>query len=234
VLEVERVGSLTRIRNASSGATRWCAYRKGFLTVDLENASHRAAADNALVGFQTVSNLTLATARSIAAIPIQGIRNDGNRRFAFDGVEYRKLPAELHAEFEAPDPGGPVGASLVLFTPGFRRGHPPLTDCSVIGEEIPHGSQFSASFQFGCWTSIRLEEIDPEFAYPDLGGERGRIHLRCRVFDESGEAHGGVHGILVQTDATGATSSVCLETTGVAGCPVSLRLGDPARAFTTP
>jgi len=234
VLEVERVGSLTRIRNTASGATRWCAYRKGFVTVDLENASHRAVADNALVGWETVSNDTAATTRSIAAIPVQGIRNDGNRRFAFDGLEYKKLPSELHTEFEAPDPGGPVGADLVLFTPNFRRGHPPLTDCSVIGEELPGGSQFSASFQFGCWTSIPLAEIDPEFAYPDLGSERGRIRLRCRVFDASGEAHGGVHGLLVQTDEAGATSSVCLETTGTAGCPVTLRLADPARVFSSP
>ena len=121
-------------------------------------------------------------------------------------------------------PGGPVGARLVLFTPGFRRGHPPLTDCSVIGREVPGGSQFSSSFQFGCWTSIRLEEIHPEFAYPDLGSERGRIDLRCRVFDETGEAHGGVHGVLVQTDENGAESSACVIPATPAAAPSSSAL----------
>jgi hypothetical protein len=107
----------------------------------------------------------------------------------------------------------PIDAALVLFTLAFERQIPPFTDCSVIGYDA-FEDQFSNSFQFGCWTIVRLEDIDPEFAYPNLGGaagdyqEHGWLQLACTVAgtgsSNTGSIAGGVHGLIAQYAATGA------------------------------
>jgi hypothetical protein len=224
-LVVSRVGELTRIRNLETGSTRYCAHRIGFITVDAEDASRRVVTDNVLAGKQTVVNSTAGTSYVVPALAIQGKKGDGNRTFAFDGAEYRKLPAYLDAEFEV------AGDSrLVLFTLGFRRQQPPLVDCSVIGRALPHGGQFSSSFQFGCHASIPLGEIDPELTDPHLGSDRGTMRISCTVYGTggSGIAGGGVHGILVRSDGAGLVEGALLEASPSAGCPTTFRLTDPA------
>ncbi len=228
-LALTRQGQLTRIENLETGSVRWCSQRVGFLTVDVEDSTHHVRTDNVLTGSQEVVNQTTGSTFSVPAISIQGRTGDGNRTFSFDGAEYRKFPSYVEVEFEAPDPSGPVTANLVLLTLGFRRQQPPRTDCSVIGWDVPLGRQFSNSLQFGCFASVRLQDIDPQFVYPNLGSERGRVRLRCTVQggDDNGLVGGGVHGILVQTDAAGVASGRLLEPSPSAGCPMTLRLASP-------
>jgi hypothetical protein len=156
-----------------------------------------------------VIDYTNGTAMSVPAISVQGESGDGDRSFAFDGAEYRKFPSVVGADFIAPDWTNGIDASLVLFTLGFDRQFPPLTDCSVIGFDA-FEEQFSNSFQFGCWTIRDLEDIDPEFAYPYLGAsfdqqEHGWVQLTCTVFGtgNNGVIDGGVHGAITQSAPTG-------------------------------
>ena len=143
------------------------------------------------------------------AIPFQGLfSGDGNREFAFDDVEYAKLPRVIAADFVAQDDF--MAAELVLFTLNFRRQHPPEVDCSVTGFDADE-NPFSRSIQFGCWDWLTLGEISPEFAYPNLGlfangDTHGWLQLNCRVdlnpaAADGFEADGGVHGAIIQFQA---------------------------------
>ena len=185
-LVLTREHNVTIIRNLDTGAQRSCSQFIGFVTVDVEDANHNVLTDNILLGEEVVVDYANGAALSVEAISIQGENGDGNRTFAFDGLEYRKFPSVLGADFLAPDYQGPLSAWLVLFTLAFDRGYAPLTDCSVIGFDA-YESQFSASWQFGCWTAVPLQEIDPEFAYPFLGdaaqqNDHGWLQLSCSVF----------------------------------------------------
>ncbi len=204
-----RQGAVTIIRNMDTGAQRTCSQFEGFVTVDVEDFQHNVLTDNILLGEEVVVDYANGAAYSVEAISIQGETGDGNRYFAFDGVEYRKFPSVVGADFLAPDYQGLLDGALVLFTLAFDRQFPPLTDCSVIGFDA-FESQFSNSFQFGCWTTARLEDIDPEFTYPFLGDvfdqqEHGWVQLTCTIFGTgpNGVVEGGVHGAIVQSAAAG-------------------------------
>lgn len=212
-LVLTRDGDVTHIINLDTGHSRSCSQNVGFVTVDVEDSNHNVLTDNILLGSEVVVDYTNGSATSVPAISIQGENGNGDRFFAFDGNEYRKFPSVVGADFLAPDFNGPVDAALVLFTLAFDRQFPPLTDCSVIGYDA-FEDQFSNSFQFGCWTIARLQDIDPEFAYPFLGGgagnnqEHGWLQLTCSVFgtgaSNTGIIAGGVHGAILQYADGGA------------------------------
>lgn len=212
-LVLTRNGNQTDIVNLDSGARRSCSQFIGFVTVDVEDAAHNVLTDNILLGSEVVVDYTGGSALSVPAISIQGETGNGDRFFAFDGVEYRKFPSVVGADFLAPDANhGLVDAALILFTLAFERQVPPFTDCSVIGYDA-FEDQFSNSFTFGCWTLARLEDIDPEFAYPNLGGqagdyqEHGWVQLSCTVQGtgaSNGIIAGGVHGMIAQYVAQNA------------------------------
>ncbi len=201
----------TQILNLDSGARRACSQKVGFVTVDVEDSDHNVLTDNILLGSEVVVNYEDGSAYSVPAVSIQGESGNGDRSFAFDGSEYRKFPSVLGADFLAPDfDDGFLDGSLVLFTLAFDHQFPPLTDCSVIGFDA-FESQFSNSFQFGCWTAINLDDIDPEFDFPFLGDafdyqEHGWLQLTCNVYGtgKNGVVCGGVHGAIVQ-EADGGT-----------------------------
>ncbi len=248
-----REGNVTIIENMDTGARRSCSQAIGFVTVDVEDFNHNVLSDNILLGSEVVVDYTNGAAMSVSAISIQGESGDGDRTFAFDGTEYRKFPSVVGADFLAPDYDGLLDADLVLFTLAFDRQFPPLTDCSVIGFDA-FESQFSNSFQFGCWTMASLEEIDPEFAYPFLGDvfdqqEHGWLQLSCTVFGTgtNGVVEGGVHGALTQYApagtvlrrndggpalATAAGWARLLYQSGTVGDAMTLHLENAARGGT--
>ncbi len=205
-LVLTRWNDVTTILNLDSGAQRTCHQRLGFVTVDVEDFDHNVLTDNILLGDEVVVDYTAGSAFSVEALAVQGESGDGDRRFGFDGSEYRKFPSVVGTDFLAPQFNGygSLTGSLILFTLAFDRQFPPLTDCSVIGFDA-FESQFSNSFQFGCWTAIDLGEIDPEFQFPFLGDARdyqdhGWLQLSCTVYGTgtNGVVQGGVHGAIVQ------------------------------------
>jgi len=252
-LVVTRDGHVTHLLNLDTGASRTCAQKYGFVTVDVEDADHNVLTDNILLGEEVVVDYRNGWAFSVEALSIQGESGGADRRFGFDGSEYRKFPSVVGADFLAPDYDGPLSADLVLFTLAFDRQFPPLTDCSVIGFDA-YENQFSNSFQFGCWTIIGLEDIDPEFAYPYLGAnfdlnEHGWLQLTCTVFGTgtNGVVNGGVHGAIAQIAEPGtvlrrndggpalanaAAWGRLLYQSGTVGDAMSLRLEAPARGGT--
>jgi len=221
------------IESEDRTVSRSCPHPFGFITVNIEDPDTGAVqTSNVLLGSEVVVDYDLGTAFSIPAIPFQG-RNggSGDRTFAFDDVEYGKLPRVVAADFLAPDylsyyntlegEYGYLFGSLALFTLGFERQFPPLVDCSITGYDADEHA-FSRSVQFGCWTFEDLCELDPEFCYPNLSagpcdafGEdddnpcdtHGWLQLNCRVdqdWNGSFDANGGVHGAIIQVATPGA------------------------------
>jgi hypothetical protein len=219
-LVITSIGGGTRIESEDSDLEMSCPWDFGMLVVTLEDEDGATLTDNVLLGEEVIIDYDNGTAVSIPAVSFQGKDGgDGDRSYAMDDNEFGKMPRIVAADFLAPvayghdeSSWGRGYANLSLFTLGFERQFPPLTDCSVIGfdaEENP----FSASFQFGCWTFVSLCEISPEFCYPNLGlysngygsnDTHGWLQLNCRVdSDDDGDfdANGGVHGAIVQYQA---------------------------------
>lgn len=196
------------IRSEDGTLVMSCPFEQGMLLVTQE-AGGATLTENVLLGEQVVVDYGFGQAFSIPAIPVQGISPDGNgRNYAFDGVEFAKLPRVVAADFLAPSNTTSVEADLILFTPGFDRDQPPVTDCTVTGFDA-HENPFSASFQFGCWTVRSLCDISSEFCHPNLGlvtngDTHGWLQANCRVDSNPGagdgfDALGGVHGAIVQS-----------------------------------
>jgi hypothetical protein len=210
-LVLTRVAGQTHIVNLDTGASRTCSQKLGFVTVNVENSDHEPQTDNILLGEEVVIAYNAGAAFSVPAISVQGDVGDGDRDFEFDNKEYRLFPATIGGDFLAPDFGSGLHAYLILFTLGFERQFPPLSDCAIIGFDA-FEEQFSNSFQFECWTIRDLTEIDLEFGYPNLGvsfdeQEHGWFQLDCRVFgtgENAEEIIGGVHGLIAQYADNGA------------------------------
>lgn len=196
-----------------------CPTVYGFMTAAAQDPdTHQTITSNVLFGEEVVVDYTNGAAVSVPAVSFQGKNGgDGDRYYAFDDSEYGKMPKVVAADFLAPNDSTQqlpfFRGYLTLFTLGFDRQFPPLVDCSVTGydaREFP----FSRSFLFGCWTTISLEDVHPEFAYPNLGqlafDTHGWLKLNCRVdHDNNGsfDAIGGVHGAITQIAGPGASLS---------------------------
>lgn len=196
-----------------------CPFPYGMLIVTLEDQAGNSVTDNVLLGEEVVVDYANGSAFSIPAIPFQGGGGgDGDRTYNFDDLEYGKFPRVIAADFLAPRlaPVLPSPAVLSLFTLGFDRQFPPLTDCSVTGYDA-NENPFSSSFQFGCWGVTDLCDITPEFCHPNLGlysgvlaDTHGWLQLNCRVDSNPAaadgfEAQGGVHGAIIQMQSLGTT-----------------------------
>jgi len=206
-----------QIANEDTPLNMSCPWPFGMMVVTLEDGNGNTITDNVLLGEQVVVDYFNGSAFSIPAIPFQGgDGGNGDRSYDFDDNEYGKLPRIVAADFLAPraNPVLPSPAVLALFTPGFDRQFPPLTDCSVTGYDA-NENPFSASFQFGCWGAVDLCEISPEFCHPNLGlfsgfasDTHGWLQLNCRVDSDPQlangfDANGGVHGAIIQMQSIG-------------------------------
>lgn len=193
----------------STGASYTCPHVFGFITANAQDPDTKATlTSNVLLGEEVVVDYSFGAAVSVPAVSFQGKNGgDGDRWYEFDDLEYGKMAKVVAADFLAPnaiDEQGFHQAFLTLFTLGFERQAPPITDCSVTGyDAFEH--PFSRSFRFGCWTTISLEDIHPEFAFPNLGinallpDTHGWLKLNCKVdHDANGtfDAIGGVQGAI--------------------------------------
>ena len=196
-----------------------CPTVYGFMTAAAQDPdTHATITSNVLLGEEVVVDYT----------------NGSARYYAFNAADYGKMPKVIAADFLAPNDSQQqlpfFRAYLTLFTLGFDRQFPPLVDCSVTGydaREFP----FSRSFLFGCWTTISLEDVHPEFAWPNLGrlalDSHGWLKLNCRVdYDNDGtfDAIGGVHGAITQVAGPGASVSKIPNGNRVAGWAAWSRL----------
>jgi hypothetical protein len=198
------------IEGQDTGLAMSCPFPYGMIVVNLRDAMGQVLTDNILFGELVVVDYASGYAYSMPAIPFQGGNaGNGDGSLSFDDQEFSKLPRVVAANFIAPNADGAteaISADLALFTLGFDRQFPPLTDCSITGYDA-YENPFSASIQFGCWTVAALCDISPEFCYPNLGlygtlDTHGWLQVNCRVDQDNDgtfDANGGVHGALVQT-----------------------------------
>jgi hypothetical protein len=221
-LVVTNDGFGTRILAEDLGLDLSCPWMYGMIVVTIEDAElGHTITDNVLLGEEVVVAYGSGMAFSIPAIPFQGgDGGNGDRIYDLDDVEYAKMPRIVAADFLAPEFESENNAFLSLFTLGFERQFPPLTDCSVIGFDA-NEHPFSSSFQFGCWTAKNLCDISPEFCYPNLGlfnndphhpisDTHGWLQLNCRVDTnpdaaDGFEIDGGVHGAIIQAQNSGTS-----------------------------
>jgi hypothetical protein len=207
------------IENEDNLVSMSCPWEYGMLVVALQDALGATITENVLLGEEVIVDYTTGSAVSIPAIPFQGLDGgDGDRVYSFDDAEYSSMPRIVAADFLAPRINDPAQATVLsLFTLGFERQFPPLTDCSVTGFDARE-HPFSASFQFGCWGVADLCSISPEFCYPNLGlnavglqDTHGWLQLNCRVDSDPQstngfDADGGVHGAII--DYRGAATTM--------------------------
>jgi hypothetical protein len=150
---------------------------------------------------------------SAGAIAFQGgVAGGGvpDRKYRFDGVEYRQFPSAVATNFIAPD--YELAAYLVLFTLDGTAGNPPPASVSIKfynDDEVVR----SAGWDFDCFTIVELRDIDPRFDAYALGSPAGHLVMTPDVVNFPDIAHdsqydgGGVlgvrktpvHGWLVQT-----------------------------------
>jgi len=218
-LVVTHTTSGIAIQSEDSPLSMSCPWQFGMMVVTIEDGLGNTLTDNVLLGEEVIVDYFQGTAISLPAIPFQGgDGGNGDREYSFDDQEYGKMPRIVAADFLAPQINAPnASAVLSLFTLGFERQFPPLTDCSVTGFDARE-NPFSASFQFGCWGLADLCDISPEFCYPNLGlfnnnpligsDTHGWLQLNCRVDSDPWlangfDANGGVHGAIIQ-QATGS------------------------------
>jgi hypothetical protein len=188
-----------------------CPYTYGFMTVNVEDEDGPTT-QNVLLGEEVIVDYSMGAAVSVPAVSFQGKNtNNGDRYFAFDDVEYARMPKTVATDFLAPDASFVEegdrfhDAWLTLFTLNFERQFPPLVDCSFGGYDAWE-NPISGSFQFGCWTHVELGELSDEFEYPRIGlnwllpDTHGWLKLNCKVDgDRDGNfevAIGGVHGAI--------------------------------------
>lgn len=192
--------------------------RNGIMFVTIEDAEtgETLNADQLLADW-VVIDFANASAFGAGAITFQGGVPGGgtpDRKYRFDGVEYRQFPSALATNFLAPDHS--VDAFLVLFTLDGTAGNPPPAAVSIHfynDDEVVR----SAGWDFECFTIVSLRDIDPRFAARALGSEAGHLVMTPDIVNFPDLAHdaqydgGGVlgvrrtpvHGWIVQTIEAG-------------------------------
>jgi len=196
---------------AARFGTRTCQWNEGMVIAWAEDGIGDPSTANRLFGDEVVVNYSQGYAYSLPAHSIQSEAGDVSRRSFALGSTFTALPRVVATNFLAPTMSNMPGAEVVLFTLDFQRQHPPETDCSVVAFDATENS-FSQSLAFGCWTRIRLCDLDPELCFPNLGLDgpadcdphhHGWLSFNCEVDHDAGDnddtTHdGNVHGAIVQ------------------------------------
>lgn len=196
---MQAVTTLRRIEDASVVS---CMRGDGFVVLSSFDPADPGAITNVLFGHATVVNYDAGWTMSVPAIPFQtGTPGGADSTLVLDGETNAGLPRELLGQFLTPNTDGSYDARLYLFTPDVDAG----ASCALEAAD-PAGNTFGVAFDFGCWTSVPLESLSSELAYPDFGPpgtsfEHGSFRIACSV----GDVAGGVHGVLAQFVAPGVS-----------------------------
>jgi hypothetical protein len=193
------------------------AVENGIMFVTLEDAATGKTLNaDQLFADWVVIDFDDGAAFSSGAIAFQGGVPGGgtaDRKYRFDGVEYRQFPSALATNFIAPDHD--LAAYLILFTLDGTAGNPPPAAVSIKfynDDEVVR----STGWEFDCFTIVELEDIDPRFDADALGSPAGHLVATPDLVTFPDLAHdaqfdgGGVigvrktpvHGWLVQTIET--------------------------------
>lgn len=188
--------------------------RNGIMFVAIEDpeTGETLNADQLLADW-VVIDYSDASAFGAGAITFQGGVPGGgtpDRKYRFDGIEYRQFPSALATNFIAPDYD--TDAFLVLFTLDGTAGNPPPASVSIHffnDDEVVR----STGWDFECFSIVELRDIDPRFDEDALGSDAGHLVMTPDIVNFPDIAHdsqydgGGVlgvrrtpvHGWLVQT-----------------------------------
>lgn len=188
--------------------------RNGIMFITLEDPTTGATLNSdQLFADWVVIDHGDGAAFSAGAIAFQGgVAGGGtpDRKYRFDGVEYRQFPSAVATNFIAPDYD--LSAYLILFTLDGTSGNPPPAAVSIKfynDDEVVR----STGWDFDCFTIVELRDIDPRFDADALGSPAGHMVLTPDIVNFPDIAHdsqydgGGVlgvrktpvHGWLVQT-----------------------------------
>jgi hypothetical protein len=173
---------------------RSCPEQSGFVVVSIEEANKPCAltlGENRLHGDLVVIDYPRSDSYQTGAIAVQaaGAGNNGDRHFDFNNMEYAAFPNILTANFWAEQPPRPpvpypqtltVDPTLVLFNVNRMTAAPVIanTHCAVTFVDAKE-TEFSTAFNFGCWLSRNLTNIDPGMTRTGLGTENGYFWLKC-------------------------------------------------------
>ena len=180
-------GSTVFAECAGLPITRFLNTENGIQFIGVADPASGAVVSQDLVfGDSIVIQTANGGAFSVGAVPFQagGGANDGNKVYAFDGVEYAQFPALVATNFIAPTVS--VVAELILFTLDGTVGQVPpprvrLTGLGYNDDELP----FDFQYEFECFDIVQLQDIDPNFfasfpGMPGLGSFVGHLQLRAQ------------------------------------------------------
>jgi hypothetical protein len=130
---------------------------RGVLWVTVEDALGTTVSENVLFADWTAVDIGNAVAVSAPAAGFQGVTNDGDKDYQFDGIEYANFPDSLATNYLPPTqyPG-----TLLVFTLDLTPGFPAPVRANVLwydDDEVFEDDRFT----FECFDLIDYWEIAP-------------------------------------------------------------------------
>jgi hypothetical protein len=152
--------------DAGSDGTIASNASRGVLWVTVQNDHGHTLANNVLFADFSIFNLASGMAASSNAASVQGVSNDGDRKYEFNGSEYLKFAAASATNFRAP-----LGTEsfLLIFTLDGVTGAPPTVRVRVLWYDDDEHVEDDA-FEFKCFDLVHYEDIAPGLASLETAG----------------------------------------------------------------
>ncbi len=163
---------------------------RGYLVAFAENKKYQAISFNALIGsYHITRNHRRYDDEAEQAIAIQSVKPfntvlgaNGILNFGADSdpatQDYAALGTHLFTDFRAVDGHHEwYGSELILLSLNTIIGAPNPASRVVVDFRNANEVAFSASWEFVCWTQVRLDEIDLNFLEANLGTLHGSMTI---------------------------------------------------------
>ncbi len=195
---------------------------------------HPTVSSDVLIGDAVVVDSWTGLAYSFSAISFQAGQgaNDGDKVYAFDGLEYAKFPAALAANFLAPGRttgANRVDAELILFTLDFATGNLPLPRSAIGGLTYNDDEEYCDwGHEFDCFEITALEDIDAcNSIYPapsslGLGSISGHLEMHPQAIATANDSHDATSGTGTTLGTAASTAGSC-RARRISCCPATSR-----------
>lgn len=163
---------------------------RGYVVAFAENATRQAISFNALIGSYHITRTNrMYYDEAEQAIAIQSVKPfqevlgaSGTLQFGAEPdpatQDYAALATHLFTGFQAVDPHHELyGSELILLTLSTIVGATNPPSLVVIDFWNENEVAFSASWEFVCWTQVRVDEIDLNFLEDNLGTRYGSMTI---------------------------------------------------------
>jgi hypothetical protein len=156
---------------------------QGVLWVTVEDALGTTVSENVLFADWTVVDTGAGVAYSAPAAGFQGITNDGDKDYQFDGVEYANFPDSLATNYLPP---ADYPGELLVFTLDLTAGFPAPVRANVLWYDDDEQYE-DDSFAFECADIIPYGQIAPGLAALGTAGHMEMSPTVTQYFPPHGD-----------------------------------------------